>query len=77
MLIAAGTEDGGNLVGLTDHPVGIQQSVAQLVQCGAPVKDQVVTIFDWGEKEPMLTAATFAFAFFEEGSQTGYIFGRS
>ena len=64
------TKDGGDLVGLADGAVGIQQSLAQLVQCSAPVKDQVVTIFHLGEKEPMLTAATFAFAFFEEGSQT-------
>jgi hypothetical protein len=32
---------------------------------------QVVTILDLGEKEPVLTAATFAFTFFEEGSQAG------
>ena len=51
--------------------VAIQQSAAQLVQCSAPVKDQVVTIFDLGEKESMLTAAAFAFAFFKERSQTG------
>ena len=64
-------KDRGDLVGLADGAVGIQQSLTQFIQCGAPVKDQVVTIFDLGEKEPMLTAATFAFAFFEERSQTG------
>jgi hypothetical protein len=64
-------EDGGDLVGLADGAIGIQESLVQLIQCGAPVKDQVVTIFDLGEKEPVLTAATFAFAVFEEGSQTG------
>jgi len=49
------TEDRGDLVGLADRAVGIQQSLAQLVQCRAAVKDQVVAVFDLGEKEPMLT----------------------
>ena len=47
-------EDRGDLLGLADRAVGIQ-SVAQSVQCSVPVKDQVVTIFDLGEKGPMLT----------------------
>ena len=65
------TENGGDLAGLADGAVGVQQSLVQLIQCGAPVKDQLVTIFDLGEKEPVLTAASFAFAFLEEGSQAG------
>jgi hypothetical protein len=35
------------------------------------VKDQVVTILHLGEKEPVLTATSFAFAFFEERGQAG------
>src|SRR5262249_29375716 len=31
------SEDGGDLVELADHAVGMQQSVAQSVQCGAAV----------------------------------------
>jgi hypothetical protein len=42
-----------------------------VIQCGAPMKDQVVAILNLGEKEPVLTAATFAFAVFEERSQRG------
>ena len=68
------TEDHGNLVGLADRTVSVQQSLAELIQCGPPAKDQVVTIFYLGEEEPMLTAATFAFAFSEEWSQTGQPF---
>ena len=64
-------EDGGDLAGLADRAIGIQESLVQLIQFCAPVKDQVVTILDLGEKEPVLTAATFAFTFFEEGSQAG------
>jgi hypothetical protein len=73
-LVALGdpaTKDRGDLVGLADGAVGIQQSLTQFIQCGAPVKDQVVTILHLKEEEPMLTAATFAFAFFEERSQAG------
>jgi hypothetical protein len=42
-----------------------------LIQRGAPVKDQVVAILHLGEKKPVLTAASFAFAFFEERGQAG------
>ena len=65
------TEDGGDLAGLADGAVGIQESLVQLIQCGAPVKDEVVAILHLGEKEPVLTTAIFAFAFFEERGQTG------
>src|SRR4029077_4572595 len=37
-------EDGGDLAGLADGAVGIQESLVQVIQCGAPMKDQVVTI---------------------------------
>jgi hypothetical protein len=68
------TEDDGNLVGLTDHSVGIQESVAQLIECGPAVKNEVVAKLHLGEEEPVLAAATFAFALFEERSQTGRLF---
>ena len=51
--------------------VGIQESLVQLIQCGAAVKDEVVAILHLGEKEPVLTTASFAFAVFKERSQTG------
>ena len=62
-------EDRGNLFGLADRSVGIQQSLAKLIQGGPPVKDQVVAIFHLGEEKPVLAAGFFAFAFFEEWSQ--------
>ena len=64
-------EDGGDLAGLADGAVGIQESLVQLIQRSAPVKDQVVAILHLREKEPVLTAASFAFAFFEKRSQAG------
>ena len=65
------TEDRGDLVGLADGAIGIQQSLVEPIECGAPVKDQVVAILRLGEEEPVLTAASFAFAVFEERSQAG------
>ena len=64
-------EDGGDLAGLADGAVGIQESLVQLIQCSAPVKDEIVAKLDLREKEPVLAAASFAFAFFKEWSQTG------
>ena len=64
-------EDSGDLARLTDGAVGIQESLVQVIQCGAAVKDEVVAILHLGEKEPVLTTASFAFAVFKERSQTG------
>ena len=61
-------EDGGDLARLADGAVGIQQSLVQLVQCSSAMEDEVITILHLGEKEPVLTAAIFAFAVFKEGS---------
>ena len=62
-------EDGGNLFGLPDRSVGIQQSLAELIQGGPPVKDQIIAIFHLGEEKPVLAAGFFEFAVFEEWSQ--------
>ena len=56
-------EDGGDLAGLADGAVGIQESLVQLIQCSAPVKDEVVAILDLREKEPVLAAASFCVRF--------------
>ena len=48
-------EDGGDLLWLADGAVGIQESLVQLIQCGPAMKNEVVAIFDLGEKEPVLT----------------------
>jgi hypothetical protein len=54
------TEDHGDLLGLADGTIGIQQSLAELIQCGSPMEDQVVTIFNLREEEPVLTPRFFA-----------------
>src|SRR5208283_1551954 len=65
------TEDHGDFFRLADGAVGIQQSLAELIQCRPPAKDQVVAIFDLCKEEPVLTAGFLTFAFFEEWSETG------
>ena len=68
------TKDHGDFFRLADGAVGIQQSLAELIQSHPPVKDQVVTIFDLGKEEPVLTARFLTFVFFEEWSQKGQPF---
>ena len=48
-------EDGGEFRGLPDGPVRIEEALAQCIQGGATLKDQVVAVFDLREKQPMLT----------------------
>jgi hypothetical protein len=43
-------EDDGDLVRLADRAVGVKQSLAQLVERGAPMKDQIVAEFDLREE---------------------------
>ena len=61
-------KDDGNFVGPADGAIGIREPLVQVIQCGAPVKDEVVAILHLREKEPVLTAASFTFAFFEDQS---------
>jgi hypothetical protein len=52
----AATEDEREGAGLTDLTIGIQQAVAQSVQGGAALEDDVITIFQLGNEEAMLHA---------------------
>ena len=67
-------EDDRDLVGLTDRAVGVEQTLAQLVERGSPMKDQVVAEFDLREEQPMLTARLSALSFAEERSEAGEAF---
>ena len=44
------TEDHGDLLGLADGPISVQQFLAKLIQCGSPVKDQVVNNIRLGRR---------------------------
>ena len=65
------TEDDGDLVRLADCAVGVEQSLAQLVERGSPMKDQIVAEFDLREEEAMLAARLSALSFAEERGEAG------
>jgi len=62
-------EDGGDLLGLPDVPIQVQQSLGEFLHGGATMEDQVVAILHLGEKQTMLTASVFAFLIGDEGSE--------
>jgi len=64
------TEDDGDLVGLSDGAIGIQQSLAQSIEGSAAMEDEVVAILELGEEEAMLTTRVFALALGEEGGES-------
>ena len=47
-------EDGGELRGLPNRAIRIEQALAERVQGGPPIEDQVVRLLDLREEEPML-----------------------
>ena len=49
-------EDHGDLVGLPDCSIGVQQSFTEVVQRRTAMKDEVVAKLDLREKQAMLTA---------------------
>lgn len=60
------TEDGGDLVGLTNGAIGIQQTFSHRIQSGSPVEDQVVAVLDLSKEKTMLAAGVPAFCFRKE-----------
>jgi len=67
-------ENDGDLVGLTNGSIRIQQPISHPVESGAAAEDQVVAEFDLGEEQAMLTTGLSAFGFGEEGSERGQPF---
>jgi hypothetical protein len=59
-------EDDGDLIRLADGAVGIQQPLAQCIECRPAAENQVVAVFDLGEESPVLAPGPFAFLFLEE-----------
>src|SRR5438270_8157653 len=53
---------------------GVEQSLAQLVERGPPMKDQIVAEFDLREEEAMLAACLSALSFAEERGEAGQPF---
>jgi hypothetical protein len=44
------TEDGGDLIGLADGAIGIEQSLAETVQGGTTAEDKIVAVFDFEQR---------------------------
>jgi hypothetical protein len=61
------TEDGRDLVRPANGAIGVEKPLSQCIQRGASLKDQIVTIFHLGEKQPVLAAGLLALLFGEEG----------
>src|SRR4051794_24820978 len=53
-------EDHGDLVGLPDGSIGVEQAFAELVEGSAAPEDEIVAEFDLREEQSMLAAGMFA-----------------
>jgi len=60
-------EDRSELRRLADGAVGIEQPFAKRIHCGAALEDQVVAVFDLGEKQPMLAGGVTSFGRMKNG----------
>ena len=60
------SKDGGDLVGLADGAVGIQQTFAESIQSGATMEDEVVAVLHLSKKQAMLAAGLSALLVGEE-----------
>jgi len=56
------TEDHGDLVWLADCPIGIEQALAEIIQCRTTTEDEVVAVLDLREEQPVLAARMLAFS---------------
>ena len=63
------TEDHGDLVWLADCPIGIEQALAEIIQCRTTTEDEIVAVLDLREEQPVLAARMLAFSCGEEGRE--------
>ena len=62
-------EDHGDLVGLSDCSIGVEQAFAEIVQCRAATEDEVVAKLDLREEQPVLAAGLLPLSCSEEGRE--------
>jgi len=62
-------KDDGDLVGPPDGAVAIEKALAQFIEGGAAMENEVVAILDLSKEEAMLATGLFALLFGEEGSE--------
>src|SRR6266567_3071700 len=63
-------KDHGDLVGLTEGAVGVQESLAQGIEGNAAMENEIIAILNLSKEETMLTTGLFALFFREERSET-------
>jgi hypothetical protein len=54
-------EDRGDLVWLTDGPIGVEEPLAEPVERGATMEDEIVAELGLGKEQPMMAAGVFPF----------------
>ena len=54
-------EDRRDLVGLADGAIGVEEPLAEPVECGATMEDEIVAELGLGEEQPMMAAGVFPF----------------
>lgn len=64
-------EDGGDLVGLPDVPIQVQQSLGEFLKGGSTMEDQVVAVLHLSEEQAMLASSLFAFLVGDERRERG------
>src|SRR6476646_856057 len=69
MLADLATEESRDLVRLADCPIGIEQALAEIIQCRTTTEDEVVAVLDLREEQPVLAARMLAFSCGEEGRE--------
>ena len=62
-------EDHGDLLGLADGPIHIQQALGKFVHGGTPEENQIVTVLGLREEQAVLAAGLTSFLGGEEGSE--------
>ena len=69
LLADLATEDHGDLVRLPDCPIGIEQALAEIIQCRTTTEDEVVAVLDLREEQPVLAARMLSLSCGEEGRE--------
>jgi hypothetical protein len=52
---------------MPDCSIGIEQALAEIIQCRAAVEDEIVAVLNLREEQPMLAAGVLALSCSEEG----------
>ena len=69
MLADPAPDDNGDLVGLPERALGIEQELAEFVERRAALEDEVVAELNLREEEPMLAAGYLPFPASKERSE--------